>query len=216
MVFRHLSSVSKVAMLGRIQSKVAPFLRRLLPTRAARRFARHQDGAAAVEFALVALPFLALLFAILETAIVFFAGQTLEAAVTDAGRLIMTGQAQGFSQSDFKTQVCNRLAGGLFDCNSVYVNVQTYSSYAAINTASPISSGQFDTTQMAYNAGAQGSIVVVTLYYEWPIYEAGIETKSGPPASAVKLKQMFMAHQGVFITSPAPFPITPMDPSRRT
>jgi Flp pilus assembly protein TadG len=170
MVFRHLSSVSKVAMLGRIQSKVAPFLRRLMPTRVARRFARHQDGAAAVEFALVALPFLALLFAILETAIVFFAGQTLEAAVTDSGRLIMTGQAQGFSQSDFKTQVCNRLAGGLFDCNSVYVNVQTYSSYAAINTASPISSGQFDTTQMAYNAGAQGSIVVVTLYYEWPIY----------------------------------------------
>jgi Flp pilus assembly protein TadG len=171
MVFRHLSSVSKVAMLERIQSKVAPFLRRLLPTRAARRFARHQDGAAAVEFALVALPFLALLFAILETAIVFFAGQTLEAAVTDAGRLIMTGQAQGFSQADFKTQVCNRLAGGLFDCtNGVYVNVQTYSSYAAINTASPISNGQFDTTQMAYSTGAQGSIVVVTLYYEWPIY----------------------------------------------
>jgi hypothetical protein len=36
---------------------------------------------------------------------VFFAGQTLEAAATDAGRLIMTGQAQGFSQADFKTQV---------------------------------------------------------------------------------------------------------------
>jgi Flp pilus assembly protein TadG len=171
MVFRHLSTVSKVAMLGRIQSKVAPFLRRLLPTRVARRFARHQDGAAAVEFALVALPFLALLFAILETAIVFFAGQTLEAAVTDAGRLIMTGQAQSFSQADFKTQVCNRLAGGLFDCtNGVYVNVQTYNSYASVNTASPISSGQFDTTQMAYSPGVQGSIVVVTLYYEWPIY----------------------------------------------
>jgi hypothetical protein len=45
MVFRHLSTVSKVAMLERIQSKVAPFLRRLLPTRAARRFARHQGTA---------------------------------------------------------------------------------------------------------------------------------------------------------------------------
>lgn len=50
------------------------------------------------------------------------------------------------------------------------MNVQTYSSYAAINTASPISNGQFDTTQMAYSPGVQGSIVVVTLYYEWPIY----------------------------------------------
>ena len=134
---------------------------------------RQQDGAAAVEFALVALPFLGLTFAILETALVFFAGQTLESAVTDAGRLIMTGQAQtaGFSQADFKTQVCNRLAGGLFDCsNGVYVDVKTYTSFAAVNTASPIVNGNFDPTKVAYNPGAQGSIVVVTLYYQWPIY----------------------------------------------
>ena len=56
-----------------------------LPARLARRFARAQDGAAAVEFALVAAPFLALIFAILETALVFFAGQTLEAAVCRSG-----------------------------------------------------------------------------------------------------------------------------------
>ena len=31
-----------------------------------------EDGVAAVEFALVAMPFLALIFAILETALVFF------------------------------------------------------------------------------------------------------------------------------------------------
>ena len=69
--------------------------------RRVRRFARQQDGTAAVEFGLVAAPFLALLFAIIETAFVFFAGQTLEAAVADSARLIMTGQAQtpGFSQA---------------------------------------------------------------------------------------------------------------------
>jgi Flp pilus assembly protein TadG len=94
MVFRHLSAVSKVAMLERIRSKIAARVYRLLPARAAYRFARHQDGAAAVEFALIAVSFLALLFAILETALVFFAGQTLESAASDAGRLIMTGQAQ--------------------------------------------------------------------------------------------------------------------------
>ncbi len=53
-----------------------------LPVRTARRFARQQDGAAAVEFALVAAPFSALIFAILETALVFFAGQTLETAAS--------------------------------------------------------------------------------------------------------------------------------------
>ena len=137
------------------------------------RFARAQDAAAAIEFALVAAPFLALVFAILETALVFFAGQSLESAATDAGRLIMTGQAQsaGFSQNDFKTAVCNRLAGGLFDCtNGVSVDVQTYTSFSAINTAPPIVNGKLDTSNMGYTPGGPGSIVVVRLYYQWPIY----------------------------------------------
>jgi Flp pilus assembly protein TadG len=173
MVFRHLSVISKVAMLDRIRRKIAARVHRLLPARAACHFARHQDGAAAVEFALVALPFLALTFAILETALVFFAGQTLEAAAADSARLIMTGQAQtaNFSQADFKTQVCNSLAGGLLDCTSgVYVDVKTYANFSAVNTASPIVNGQFDNTKMTYTPGTQGSIVVVTLYYQWPIY----------------------------------------------
>lgn len=38
--------------------------------------------------------------------------------------------------------------------------------------------------------------------YPLPIYDADLEAKSDPPANAVKLKQMIMAHQGVFITSP--------------
>jgi len=138
-----------------------------------RRFVRQQDGAAAVEFALVATPFLALTFAIIESALVFFAGQTLEAANADAARLIMTGQAQtnGFSATDFKTQVCNRIAG-LFDCNGgVYVDVKTYSDFSSVSSApSPVANGQFDSTKMAYTPGGPGCIVKVSLYYQWPIY----------------------------------------------
>ena len=138
-----------------------------------RRFTRAQNGTAAVEFALVAAPFIALIFAILETALVFFAGQTLESAATDTARLIMTGQAQtaGYSQDDFKTAVCTRLAGGLFDCtNGVNVDVKTYSNFTAISAAPPITNGQLDTSNMGYTPGAAGDIVVVRLYYQWPIY----------------------------------------------
>ena len=155
-----------------VRSTLAARLMRLLPAKVARRFIREQNGAAAVEFALIAVPFLALLFAILETALVFFAGQTLEAAVSDASRLIMTGQAQtaGYSQADFKTQVCNRIAG-LFDCSGgVYVDLKQYSSFTSVNTASPVTNGTFDTTKMAYVPGGPGCIEVVTLYYQWPIY----------------------------------------------
>src|SRR5215510_9016137 len=87
--------------------------RRLLALRATRQLARKEDGAAAVEFGMVAAPFLLLTFAIMETAIVFFAGQTLETAVADSARLIMTGQAQGaaMSQAQFKDAVCSKIYG---------------------------------------------------------------------------------------------------------
>ncbi|HEY1312044.1 MAG TPA: TadE/TadG family type IV pilus assembly protein, partial [Pseudolabrys sp.] len=85
-----VSARSGVAMSGRIRSKIATRAHRLLPVRLVRRFARRQDGSAAIEFAFIAAPFIALTFAILETALVFFAGQTLETAVSEAGRLIMT------------------------------------------------------------------------------------------------------------------------------
>jgi Flp pilus assembly protein TadG len=173
-------------MLDVARTKIAAGLRRLIPARhsasktrvnalMARRFVRRQDGSAAVEFSLVALPFLALTFAILETALVFFAGQTLEAATADSARLIMTGQAQtgGYDKDSFKSAVCQRVYG-LFDCESgVHVDVKTYSDFSlsatAINT-SPIKDGTFDTSKMEYNPGGAGDIVVVTLYYQWPIY----------------------------------------------
>ena len=43
-----------------------------------RRFRRNRGGSAVVEFALVAPMFFALLFAIIETALMFFASQVLE------------------------------------------------------------------------------------------------------------------------------------------
>src|SRR5215472_13418346 len=91
-------------------------IRRLARRASPRRFARRQDGAVAVEFGLILLPFLALMFGIMETALVFFADQT------------------------FKNAVCARIYG-LFDCaNGVYVNVQTYSSFGSITYTPPVDS----------------------------------------------------------------------------
>ena len=147
-------------------------LHRLLPARTAQRFIRHRKGTAAIEFAFIAVPFLALTFAILETALVFFAGQTLETAVADAGRLIMTGQAQngGFSQDDFKKAVCGDVTSAVLDCNNIYVSVTNYSSFSAVNNTPPVNNGQFDATKMNYSPGVSCDIVAVQVYYQWPIY----------------------------------------------
>ena len=40
------------------------------------------------------------------------------------------------------------------------------------------------------------------LDYELPIYDADFDSRQGQPDNALKLKQMIMAHHGVFIASP--------------
>lgn len=144
---------------------------RLKKPRLLRRFARRKDGAAAVEFALVAVPFLMIMFAILETALVFFAGQVLETAAGDSGRLILTGQAQQkkFDAAKFKAEVCGKIYG-LFDCEGgLQVDVRTYASFAAIDTSKPIDKDGKLTFTPAYAPGGPGDIVVVRLAYQWPV-----------------------------------------------
>lgn len=147
-------------------------LRRLCRTRLLRRFARQEDGAAAIEFAMVITPFLALMFAVIETAIVFFAGQTLETATADSARLIMTGQAQqqAFDQVKFKDAVCARVFA-LFDCkNELIVDVRKYSSFSNAQTGKPIDANGNLEKNFVYQPGCPGDIVVVRIMYPWPVY----------------------------------------------
>lgn len=148
------------------------WLARAALPRIVRRFLRREDGAAAVEFAIVAVPFLALLFAVLETAIVFFAGQVLETATADSARLIMTGQAQkqNLSQAQFKAEVCKRVYG-LFDCDGgIQVDVRTYTAFSAINTSKPVDKNGNLTVTPTYSPGGPSEIVVVRLLYKWPVW----------------------------------------------
>lgn len=143
-----------------------------------RRFRRNRNGSAAVEFALVAPIFFALLFAIIETAIVFFASQVLETGVANTGRLIYTSQVQaaGTSQSSFKTSLCNSVSV-MFPCGSLYVDVRTYAAGTAITITDPIdASGNF-VNNFVYqppSAGDTSSTVVVRAFYQWPLIVTGL------------------------------------------
>lgn len=141
------------------------------------RFRRNRRGSAAVEFALVAPFFFALLFALFETALVFFAGQVLENGIQDSGRLIYTYQAQSknMSPSTFKTDLCNRLAI-LFSCDNVTIDVQSYPAGAIIPTASPFDSAGVATATMGWNLPPAGSTstVVVKAFYQWPLVVTGL------------------------------------------
>jgi len=166
-------------MLNRTTSHRAEFVRLvksfISQTAASRlvcRFIRQSEATSTVEFALVAAPFMASLFAILQIALVFFAGQALETAAATSARLILTGQAQtaGWTAAQFKSQVCNQIHG-IFNCNNgVYVDVETYPSFASVNLGMPVSNGNFNPAALGYNPGGPGDIVMLRLYYQYPVF----------------------------------------------
>jgi Flp pilus assembly protein TadG len=140
-----------------------------------RRFRRNHRGSAAVEFALVAPIFFGLLFAIIELAMVFFASQVLETATQDSAREIMTGQAQtaNFTQAQFKNLVCSKLVV-MFDCvNGVSIDVQSYSAFGSVNIADPIDASRNFVPPNNYLPGGPNDIVVVRIFYQWPLIVTG-------------------------------------------
>jgi Flp pilus assembly protein TadG len=139
-----------------------------------KRFSKSESGAAAVEFALVALPFFMLLGVILEQGIVMFVEYTLQAAVQDASRLVRTGQAQNaaFTASQFKTKVCN-LASVLIDCTgSVTVYMASDASFGTLKSKLPsfLNVGlKADGTPnpSSYNCGGPLQTTAVVATYDW-------------------------------------------------
>lgn len=147
-------------------------------------FIRDSKAATAVEFALVAAPFLAITVALIQTFLVFFAQSMLETIVRNTGRLIMTGQvqAQQMTQSAFQQMVCNQ-GSFLFSCptsgtgNGLMVDVQVASQWSSANVGMPSltynANGTVSTASLnglQFNPGNAGDIVVVRLIYLWPVF----------------------------------------------
>ena len=169
-----------------------------------RRFRRNRQGSAAVEFALVAPLFFGMLFAIIETAIVFFAGQLLEQGTAESARLMLTHQAQdsGMNETAFKTDLCNRIKV-MFNCfgnlGNITVDVKVFPPGTAITITDPIVTGNL-TGPFAYSLPPSGSpnTVVVRAFYQWPLYV----TRFGYNISNLNGSQRLLAATAAFHVEP--------------
>lgn len=147
---------------------------RFNPIAALRRFVRAQRGATAVEFAIIALPFLVLLFGIIELGMVFLVSTTLSNATDAAARQIRTGEFQtsgSSSKVDFKTLVCAKMTWLQQSCGSnLAVDVQTFNTFQDLSTTGPTNAQTFNPNTTCFTTGNPGDIVLVRTYYTWTIF----------------------------------------------
>jgi Flp pilus assembly protein TadG len=126
-----------------------------------------REGATAVEFALVAIPFFALLLGIFEVAVVLTVSAIMESAVSQSGRLVRTGQvSKNATAEEFKVELCKRMA--LFEgacLNRIEIDLQPVASFSNPG----ISDGEFKPGELVFNTGDPRSFMLMRVWYRQPV-----------------------------------------------
>jgi Flp pilus assembly protein TadG len=145
-----------------------------------RRLRKDEAGLTAVEFAMVSMPFVMLLFGIISVCLYFFTVFTMENAVWQAARAIRTGQFQqglgtyaGLKTDEdrkkaFKQALCAK-APPYIECEKAIVMVQSNSgSFSSISQPICANGGtMIDQSKAEFNPGGASSVVLVTVCYPW-------------------------------------------------
>ncbi|PZM16032.1 TadE/TadG family type IV pilus assembly protein [Rhizobium tubonense] len=156
-----------------------------------RRLLRSKDGATAIEFALLAVPYFMIIFAIIETFVAFTAEQLVTNAVDTLGRQLRTGQItynMGRSTDkkdfEFRQAFCNEISiliacsaldisGPPSKLSKLYLDVETYTSFGAIPTAIPYATtaqySDINFSGFKYAPGGPSTTNMLRAYYRWQI-----------------------------------------------
>ena len=125
------------------------------------RFRKREDGAAAVEFALVALPFFGLVFAILELAIFLMASRYLEEGLFNASRKVLTQRLTPATICPtFKSEVESELSAW-FSPAKLKLFVTPLSNFSSSGAA-------LDLSAAGCTFGATGQAMLIRATYEYP------------------------------------------------
>jgi TadE-like protein len=145
-----------------------------------RKWHKDEAGLTAVEFAMVSLPFVMLLFGTIAVCLYFFTVFTMENAVWQAARAIRTGQYQqglgiyaGLKTDEdrkkaFKAALCQK-SPAYIECEKAVVMVQSNSGgFGSISPPLCASGGSMvDQAKAEFNPGGASSVVLVTVCYPW-------------------------------------------------
>ncbi|ESQ78618.1 TadE/TadG family type IV pilus assembly protein [Asticcacaulis sp. YBE204] len=150
---------------------------------------RDRSGATAVEFAMVAMPFIMMIMACFELALIVLVSVSLDIATEKAAREIRTGiTTSSTSIADFKKKICANISWLGSSCvGNLQVDVKTYDNFAlAAQATSPVNNGAYDASKMSYTIGGGSKIQLVRTYYQWkmftPFLKNGMTTLSNGDA----------------------------------
>ncbi|RCW87453.1 TadE/TadG family type IV pilus assembly protein [Phyllobacterium bourgognense] len=137
----------------------------------AARFFANKRGTVAIEFALIALPFFLLVFAIIEVSLSFTAQQVMANTTDDIARQLRTGEIKTLNLAQLKQKVCAGLLMPAANCPDLFVDLRTYTTFALVPKTIPLkATGDVDSTGFTSAPGGAGTINQLRVFYRWPIF----------------------------------------------
>lgn len=133
-----------------------------------RALTKDRKGSAAIEFAILALPFFVVIFAIAEIAIMYFVDSGLDAALHKTVRQVRVGVAKSgaWDATKFKNVLCSELSYSFGCASKVKVRATVITDMSSISRISGISGGSLNVTE-DFSLGDSGSYVLVQAFLPW-------------------------------------------------
>lgn len=139
-----------------------------------RLFFRNREGSTAIEFAALAIPFMLLVFAVLESCISFAAQQVMANATDDVARQFRTGQlkADGMDEAQLRSLLCERMEVIVTSgCPGLEVDLREYATFEEAAQVRILlgPDGDIDTTDFDVSPGRSMSRNMLRVFYRWPV-----------------------------------------------
>jgi len=143
------------------------------------RFVHDRRGSTAIEFAMLAIPFALIVFAILESCISFAGQEVMANATDDIARQLRTGQIRkaDVTEATLKDAICSRLEVMVAEnCPGLSVDLRTYTTFAdAASAGFKIQNGDVVLTQgtktqtFTVAPGLAETKNMLRVFYKWPV-----------------------------------------------
>lgn len=131
-----------------------------------------ETGTTAVEFGIVAIPFILILVGLLEMGLMFAAGTVLEGGTQEAGRMVRTGQIQaaGDPEAAFRAALCDHV-DTFMNCDDLTYEVIELgdAGFHGASAVEPVIDEDGVMHPRPFDPGEENSVVLIRAAYLYPI-----------------------------------------------
>lgn len=156
------------------------------------RYLRRKDGATAIEFSLLSIPYFMLTFGIIEISLMMGSAMVLEGGTSKASRMIRTGQIQLASNDPveqeemFRERLCQEVSF-LINCEAITIESVDISSFGSVSDAAPQFDADGNLISQGFASGGVNDVVLIRTAYRYALLTPMIGNLLGEGGSNSRL-----------------------------